>query len=626
MSRAAAQTYCVHQAGFTCPLGTVDEGQNLQTALDDAAGNASTTSSPNLITIAPGTYQPSTSGSGFSVTTANPLQIIGSGAGQTTISDSGGGTALSVDGTGASSTAVSDLTVSSSDTYDIEVDFATLERVAVDPIGAAEGIQMNDAAVKDTTVTLPGTSGTGILTSGGDAIDSNEIDDVTVEGGSIGIRASAGTTIHRAKLIGSSLPLFALAAAAYIDDSLLVGEDGMSAEELSNEEGSINALNDTIVAGSNPVVGVESDSSGSGGADIQIINSIVHGFPTAFQTSGSSATLEASFDNTDGAASGSNVSVSDAVAGDPDFVNPGAGDYHLAWNSPLIDASSLSTLGPSSTTDLDGNPRVVSYTHASTPVDIGAYEYQHRAPTAVASAAPSSATTGTAITFDGSRSSDPDDGDTLTYAWSFDDGATATGATVTHAFTTPGVHTATLTVTDPTGLASQQAVSVTETSPTAPPSNPTAPPSNPAPPHLTVVGKPSVTGNRVTLKLSCTGTIACSQIHVVETTVEKQKKRKRTVQVASASLRLNPGQTKTVTLTLNGNGSGLLKRSGRLPVTITVAMTTAGKTRTVKTAHATLHPPKKPPRHHPAADAIRAARSEVANGHRRNLGATDARH
>jgi hypothetical protein len=54
----------------------------------------------------------------------------------------------------------------------------------------------------------------------------------------------------------------------------------------------------------------------------------------------------------------------------------------------------------------------------------------------------------TAISFDGSLSSDPD-GDALTYAWDFGDGsATGTGAMPTHSYTAAGVYNVCLTVSD----------------------------------------------------------------------------------------------------------------------------------------------------------------------------------
>ena len=59
------------------------------------------------------------------------------------------------------------------------------------------------------------------------------------------------------------------------------------------------------------------------------------------------------------------------------------------------------------------------------------------------------------VFFDGSKSSDPD-GDTLTYSWDFDRSngiqKDATGANVSHAYSTPGVYRVTLTVNDGTAV------------------------------------------------------------------------------------------------------------------------------------------------------------------------------
>lgn len=69
------------------------------------------------------------------------------------------------------------------------------------------------------------------------------------------------------------------------------------------------------------------------------------------------------------------------------------------------------------------------------------------------------------LAFSGTGSSDPDPGDALTYSWSFDDGGAASGQDVTRAFTTAGSHTATHTVTDPTGLTATAAATVTVSAP-----------------------------------------------------------------------------------------------------------------------------------------------------------------
>ncbi len=66
---------------------------------------------------------------------------------------------------------------------------------------------------------------------------------------------------------------------------------------------------------------------------------------------------------------------------------------------------------------------------------------------------PYSGTTGQPVSFNGSGSSDPD-GDPITYAWNFGDGATGSGATPTHTYAAGGVYTVTLIVTDNCGESS----------------------------------------------------------------------------------------------------------------------------------------------------------------------------
>jgi PKD repeat protein len=75
---------------------------------------------------------------------------------------------------------------------------------------------------------------------------------------------------------------------------------------------------------------------------------------------------------------------------------------------------------------------------------------------------PYSGTVGTPITFDGSMSSDPD-GTIVSYAWSFGDGGSASGAIVQHTYAAAGSYTAVLTVTDNLGAQASASTAVTVT-------------------------------------------------------------------------------------------------------------------------------------------------------------------
>jgi PKD repeat protein len=84
----------------------------------------------------------------------------------------------------------------------------------------------------------------------------------------------------------------------------------------------------------------------------------------------------------------------------------------------------------------------------------------NQSPTAVFTYTPTSPTAGTAVQFDASASSDPD-GTIISYAWSFGDGGTATGAVVSHSYAATGSYTAQLTVTDNGGKTAQVVRTVT---------------------------------------------------------------------------------------------------------------------------------------------------------------------
>jgi PKD repeat protein len=73
-----------------------------------------------------------------------------------------------------------------------------------------------------------------------------------------------------------------------------------------------------------------------------------------------------------------------------------------------------------------------------------------------------SARTGQSLTFDGKRSWDAD-GSIVAWSWDFGDGQTANGSRQSHAYTTQGTHTVTLTVTDNQGATSSKQLQVAVT-------------------------------------------------------------------------------------------------------------------------------------------------------------------
>jgi PKD repeat protein len=91
-------------------------------------------------------------------------------------------------------------------------------------------------------------------------------------------------------------------------------------------------------------------------------------------------------------------------------------------------------------------------------------------PQASLSASPTSGVAPLAVGFSAAGSSDPD-GSIVSYQWSFGDGTSASGASlsgVNKTYETPGTYTAALTVTDNAGLTSARNVTITVTSPTTP--------------------------------------------------------------------------------------------------------------------------------------------------------------
>jgi PKD repeat protein len=326
-----------------------------------------------------------------------------------------------------------------------------------------------------------------------------------------------------------------------------------------------------------------SPTSGAGNhAAIHIRGSVIDGFGQALaahQLNGASSTITtassayklASTSVTGGAIyspAPGNLDLTGLGAG---FVNAAGGDPRLRHDSPLVDRgdAAFQTAGA---LDRDGHPRLRDGDGAGGPrVDIGALEYQRSAPAAAATATPATVEPGQAITFEG-KALDADPGETPTYHWAFDDGASAVGATAQHAFTSAGTHTATLTATDPAGLTDSAAVTVKVNAPTPPPplSTPSAPPPPPTPGFAgvkLVSTKLTLAGRFIMLRLRCPAATVggCSG----RTTLSARERRPgslaaRRVTLGRARFSIAAGKQAQVRVRASRAGRQLLNRTRRL--------------------------------------------------------------
>jgi hypothetical protein len=283
-----------------------------------------------------------------------------------------------------------------------------------------------------------------------------------------------------------------------VSDSTILGTEGISAtsgnwtidhskvaalnygvQAATGNNGTITGDRLTVIGASQQIAGGWALGATSGEtATLNLNSTVVSGFTPALkceQSNGGTATLTADYSDfatpvaTAGGCAAPPAAHNTSAA--PDFV---IGGFEPKWDSPLIEAGNPHAVFLPTPADLDGNPRVVDGNGDGTAVvDIGAFEYQRRAPTVTAQTVPQGPV-GANIPFAVKQASDPDPGDTLTFTWTFDDSGTATGAQVTHAFATAGPHAATVTAIDPTGLTATSTVMVNVV--TRPPSGTMQPP------------------------------------------------------------------------------------------------------------------------------------------------------
>jgi hypothetical protein len=272
-----------------------------------------------------------------------------------------------------------------------------------------------------------------------------------------------------------------------IEDSLITTVPGSQAEgglttASSATSGSFTARHLTVVgsgsAGSSGVSIAASGVAGPATSAALLDSSIVRGYATSvaaaatpgISTAAAVVTVNHSFYDPATTAIAATppataVIAPDAQSGnfDPLFVKASAADFHLQAGSPAIDAGGSALASGESTTDLEGNPRLVAGHSGDQPVsDVGAFEFRPAAPTVSASADAAGVSVGHPLGFHATPFVTAP-GDVASVRWQFDDGAAATGNDVTHAFTTAGRHTATATATDLDGFTATGTVAVSVT-------------------------------------------------------------------------------------------------------------------------------------------------------------------
>jgi hypothetical protein len=470
---AGAAVYCV-PASFSC-------GGTGKPDLASAVTAASLVAGVDDILLAPGTFP----ASGVTANLSNPVHIKGSGRAETVIEGATSGTGLQLYGPDQR---ISDLTVHEPDHghntalrldgggvgTDIRVDQRENTDSSVTAISLVHGSGLVDSEALARTATVPVAYGvyvdnsdgsdsliTGLVASGGYAVD------VT--------NGSGSATVRFAQLTGHVYGLLAAADSVLLEDSTVTG-----APVVSYLSGGADDITTTVrhVTINGSYAGIESYTGGRT-AHLLVSNTAIVGGNTDPETpdldvrasAGATGILDAdySFFRADHALTAGFGGTETLTPGthnvngaDAKLVALAAGDLRPRWDSPLVDKGDPVPGGGEPMADLAGGDRTVNGV-----TDIGAYEYGRHTPTLTVSAAPGSVLTGEGVTFSATVV-DADPGELPVVTWAFDDGTTATGAMVSHAFTTAGTHTAVATATDSTGLSATAVAPVTVTAPFVP--------------------------------------------------------------------------------------------------------------------------------------------------------------
>ena len=202
---------------------------------------------------------------------------------------------------------------------------------------------------------------------------------------------------------------------------------------------------------------------------------------------------------------------------------------------------------------------IVNATDSPSPPNTGsastAVTLQDRPPVASFTSTPSSAPTGTSITFDGTASYDLD-GTVVSYSWDFGDQTTGTGSVATHSFTYAKTYPVTLTVTDNGGVTGSSSSQVTITD---------------RPPVVSFNPSPSTanTGQSITLSIGISdpdGTISTTRVDWGDTIVQLYSGAITSATHSYASTGSSTSQIFTIIITGTDNNASYTSASSQVTI------------------------------------------------------------
>jgi hypothetical protein len=457
---ASAATFCVPSGFAGCDASEPTLAAAVQAANDNGSG-------VDDIVLAAGTF-PQTN---VVASVSNPVHIVGAGIGVTILEGATSGTGLTLYGPDQS---IAGLAIHEPDhghTTALYLDGGVARNVRVDQrdnsngsasaVALYGGASFLDGEALARTTTIPTTYG---IYVSNDTSEPSLVSNASAQGGyGINAAGSGATTIRFARVTGNFYGVMAAADDTLVEDSIVSGGPLVSYLSTGTADILTNVRHVTLHG---TYAGVQSYLSGHTARMIVSNTAVVGGGPDPetpdldIQTSsGAVGRIEADYSffraahviqsgtGIDQYAPGAhNVDGADAKVLD---------DLRPRFGSPLIDAGDPVPAGGEPMADIAGELRAVNGR-----TDIGAYEYGWHTPTVAVFAGATSSAIGNPITFKAAPN-DADPSELPDVTWTFDDGTTASGLTVAHAFTTAGTHLATATATDPAGLSASAGASVT---------------------------------------------------------------------------------------------------------------------------------------------------------------------